>query len=98
MSWVSDILAFLKGDAAGNFKAITSELKELKEQYRQEFIRQKEINEAQRKENIALKKEIAAIRQLEENCLQDQRILKQQYTDMLEKLVFLTRGKHKDID
>lgn len=98
MSWLSDILGFLKGDAAGNFKAITAELKELKEEYRKEFIRQKEINEAQQKENLALKKEINSIRSLEENCLHDQRILRQQYIDILEKLVFITRGKHKDID
>lgn len=98
MGWVADLLNAFKGDAAGNFKAITSELKELKENYRKDLLEQKQINAEQIRINEGLKLLMIELAEMEERCLHDQRILKEQYTNILERLIFITKGRHREDD
>lgn len=88
---------------AEEIRIITAELKYLKDYHKQEHLEQKQINEAlQRQDELRqkqfedLQQEVIKLRELEELCLEGQRIIKDKYIVTLEKLIFKTKGKHDD--
>lgn len=91
VEWLSRLIPFLKSSHVEETKLILTELKELKNEYKQE------VKEQQRRiEDLETK--VVELEKMEWQCLEQQRILMQQYHDLREKLIFKTKGKHKGDD
>lgn len=103
--WLIKILSRSKSNNTDEMRLIISEVKELREYYKREFNELREVKAAQDKkireqaDKIqVLEEKVIVLHEMEELCLRQQAALQQNYIDMNEKLIFKTRGKHKDDD
>jgi acetyl-CoA carboxylase carboxyltransferase component len=84
MSWIANLWNVLRGDAAVNFKAITSELKELKDEYKSRMKdAENRIKELHTEHKRAAEAEAECHRQVVD--------LTQKYRDTREELIFIKR-------
>lgn len=90
MSLILDAIGKLfKSSHAEDFKAVMTELRELKNEY-------KEQAKDEKKRIDALEAEIRELKIMEIECLKQQVLLVNRVRDLEEKLIFKTKGKHKD--
>jgi isochorismate hydrolase len=103
ISWLLELPGKLKGKNTEEVKLIISEVKDLRDYYKSEFKEQLAIMKEQTTQIQSLQEQIsvntmqmANLQQMEERCLRQNVELQQLYRDVLEKLIFKTRGRHKD--
>lgn len=96
MSLWSAIVTLLKGDAVKEWKFLMAEIKEMRDEYKKEAKEQKKTIDENRERIKDMEDRITHLEVLEQECLANYRTLMQQYHDLKERLIFKTRGKHKD--
>lgn len=82
------LLQFLMPNTTA-FQAITKELKEMKDEWKQKAREQeKKIEELQR--------QVHDLERHEEDCHRSLIRIRQEYSDLKERLIFLTKGRHNE--
>lgn len=89
MDWLFKLLPFIKNSNADEFKAIMAELKGLKDEYKEQVKDQQIRIEG-------LEKKVLHLEIMEMQCLENHRILINEYRDLKEKFIFKTGGRHND--
>lgn len=105
VQWLLELPAKLKGKNTEEVKLIITEVKDLRDYYKSEFKDQLAIMKEQTTQIHTLQEQISAnsqqlarLQEMEERCLRQNVELQQLYRDVLERLIFKTKGKHKDDD